>query len=182
MLGVMMLAAVILVPAISAGVAAFLPTRARNRAAGLGGLTALMALLAVAVRFPEVRDGGFLVERIAWVPSLGLDLVLRLDGLSWTFGVLVLGIGALVILYARYYLSPSDPVPRFYAFLLAFIAAMLGIGPLRQPAAARLLLGADVAVLVPAHRLLARSAATPSAGRAWRSRSPAWAVCACSPV
>ena len=127
MLGVMMLAAVILVPAISAGVAAFLPTRARNRAAGLGGLTALMALLAVAVRFPEVRAGGFLVERISWIPSLGLDLVLRLDGLSWTLCVLVLGIGVLVMLYARYYLSPSDPVPRFFAFLLAFMAAMLGI-------------------------------------------------------
>ena len=123
----MMLAAVILVPAISAGVAAFIPTRARNRAAGLGGLTALMALLAVAVRFPEVRAGGFLVERISWIPSLGLDLVLRLDGLSWTLCVLVLGIGLLVMLYARYYLSPSDPVPRFFAFLLAFMAAMLGI-------------------------------------------------------
>lgn len=41
--------------------------------------------------------------------------------------MLVLGIGALVMLYARYYLSPADPVPRFYAFLLAFIGAMPGV-------------------------------------------------------
>lgn len=29
--------------------------------------------------------------------------------------------------YARYYMSPSDPVPRFFSFLLAFMSAMLGI-------------------------------------------------------
>src|SRR4029079_2076948 len=29
--------------------------------------------------------------------------------------------------YARYYMPPSDPVPRFFSFLLAFMGAMLGI-------------------------------------------------------
>ena len=33
----------------------------------------------------------------------------------------------LVVLYARYYMSPADPVPRFFSFLLAFMGAMLGI-------------------------------------------------------
>jgi multicomponent K+:H+ antiporter subunit A len=123
----MRLAALPLLPMVSAVVAALLPARGRNRAAVLAGLTALMGLLGVLLRFPSVRGGGVVVERIIWVPSLGLDLVLRLDGLSWMMCVLVLGIGALVMLYARYYLSPSDPVPRFYAFLLAFMAAMLGV-------------------------------------------------------
>jgi multicomponent K+:H+ antiporter subunit A len=123
----MPLLALLILPGVSAVIAALLPTSARNRAAGLAGLTALAGLVGVALHFPEVRDGGMRVQRIAWVPSLGLDLVLRLDGLSWTFCVLVLGIGALVMLYARYYLSPSDPVGRFFAFLLAFMAAMLGV-------------------------------------------------------
>ena len=35
--------------------------------------------------------------------------------------------GGLVAVYARYYLSPADPVPRFFSFLLAFMGAMLGI-------------------------------------------------------
>jgi multicomponent K+:H+ antiporter subunit A len=30
-------------------------------------------------------------------------------------------------LYARYYMSPEDPVARFYAYLLAFMGAMLGV-------------------------------------------------------
>ena len=60
-------------------------------------------------------------------PSLGLDISLRLDGFSWLFTILVTGIGFLVVLYARYYMSPEDPVPRFFSFFLAFMGAMLGI-------------------------------------------------------
>ena len=30
-------------------------------------------------------------------------------------------------LYARYYMSPQDPVPRFFSFLLAFMGSMLGV-------------------------------------------------------
>ncbi|WP_306802318.1 proton-conducting transporter transmembrane domain-containing protein, partial [Escherichia coli] len=36
-------------------------------------------------------------------------------------------IGTLVVLYARYYMSPADPVPRFFSFFLAFMGAMAGV-------------------------------------------------------
>ena len=61
------------------------------------------------------------------MPSLGLDFVLRMDGFAWLFAGLVSGIGALVVLYARYYMSAEDPVPRFFAFLLAFMGSMTGV-------------------------------------------------------
>jgi len=122
----MPLTALLLLLTIVALVLARLPSGARNGAAAISGAAALVGLLGLGLRFPQVRDGGVAVQRFAWVPSIGLDLALRLDGLTWTLGVLVLGLGALIILYARYYLSPSDPVPRFYAFLVAFMAAMLG--------------------------------------------------------
>lgn len=51
----------------------------------------------------------------------------RLDGFAWLFCMLVLGIGSLVVLYARYYMSASDPVPRFFSFFLAFMGAMMGV-------------------------------------------------------
>ena len=62
-----------------------------------------------------------------WFPALGLSLSLRLDGLSLLFALLILGIGLLVILYARYYLSNEDSAPRFYASLMLFMGSMLGI-------------------------------------------------------
>jgi multicomponent K+:H+ antiporter subunit A len=64
---------------------------------------------------------------VEWLPSLGLDFTLRMDGLAWMLTVLVTGIGVLVVLYARYYMSPDDPVPRFFSYLLGFMGAMLGI-------------------------------------------------------
>ncbi len=35
--------------------------------------------------------------------------------------------GVLVVIYARYYMDPADPVPRFFAFFLAFMGSMLGV-------------------------------------------------------
>src|SRR5690606_12924040 len=63
----------------------------------------------------------------SWLPQLGLDFALRLDGVSLLFGLLIIGIGLLIILYAHYYLSEDDDAGRFYACLLLFMAAMLGI-------------------------------------------------------
>ena len=64
---------------------------------------------------------------VTWIPALNLNLTFRIDGFAWLFVTLVLGIGLLVVLYARYYLSKSDPVPRLYCFLLAFTGAMVGM-------------------------------------------------------
>src|SRR3546814_6904381 len=50
-----------------------------------------------------------------------------MDGLAWMFALLVTGIGLLVMIYARYYMSPDDPVVRFFSFLLGFMGSMLGI-------------------------------------------------------
>ena len=177
----MPLAAVLLLFTMAALVAALLPARARNGVAVIAGASALAGLIGLAIRFPGVRDGGVSVKRIAWVPSLGLELVLRLDGFSWMFCVLVLGIGALVMLYARYYLSPSDPVPRFFAFLLAFMGAMLGVvlsGNLLQLA----FFWELTSLFRSCSSATGTSGRTRSAGRAWRSRSPGWAACACSPA
>jgi len=107
--------------------AATLPTNARNAEAWLSGLVMVAGLAMLAILYPQFENGGRVLSRIDWVPSLELNLIFRIDGFSWLFLVLVQGIGFLVVLYARYYMSSKDPVPRFYAFLLAFNGAMSGI-------------------------------------------------------
>jgi len=76
---------------------------------------------------PYVLDGVILRNRIRWLPELGLDFTLRLDGFAWFMLLLVFGIGLLVVIYARYYLTTKDPVPRFFSYLLAFTGAMTGM-------------------------------------------------------
>jgi len=83
--------------------------------------------LIVIAAYPAVSGGDALRFQMEWIPQLGLDFKLRMDGFAWMFAVLITGIGFLVVVYARYYISEEDPVPRFFSFLLAFMGAMLGI-------------------------------------------------------
>lgn len=123
----MPLAYLVLLPFLGSVIAALLPANARNRESTLAGLIALAGAVQVAMLFPRVAAGEVIRERIAWLPSLGIDIVFRMDGFAWMFSMLVLGVGALVVMYARYYMSPADPVPRFFAFFLAFMGAMTGV-------------------------------------------------------
>jgi len=121
-----LLALIVLLPFLGSLCAAFLPSSARNTEAWLAGLIALACLVLSASLYPQVMDGGVVRAAVPWMPQLGLDLYLRMDGYAWLFAMLVSLMGALVVLYARYYLSPADPVPRFFSFLMAFMGAMLG--------------------------------------------------------
>jgi multicomponent K+:H+ antiporter subunit A len=121
------LAAMLAAPFLGSIAAAFFPANARNREAWLAGAVALAAHAAAWSAYPEMANGQVLRYELAWLPALGLDFALRLDGFAWLFVILVTGIGFLVVLYARYYMSPADPVPRFFSFFLAFMGSMLGV-------------------------------------------------------
>ena len=123
----MSLLLILLLPFVGSAIAALLPTNARNLESSWAALVALAVALPLALLYPQVADGGIVSERVAWLPSLGLDIVVRLDGFAWMFAMLVSGMGLLVVIYARYYLSPDDPAARFYSLLLGFMGAMLGV-------------------------------------------------------
>lgn len=123
----MPLVALVALPFIASVLAALLPSNARNRESTLAGLVALGCAVQVGWLFPSISNGNVIRQQVEWLPALGLDLSFRMDGFAWLFCMLVLGIGALVVLYARYYMSASDPVPRFFSFLLAFMGAMMGV-------------------------------------------------------
>lgn len=123
----MLLLILIIAPFLGSAVAAFLPANARNSEAWLAGLVGVIGLAITLSMLPSISNGEVIRFTAEWLPGQDLNFILRMDGLAWLFSVLILGIFLLVVLYARYYMSPKDPVPRFFAFLLAFMGAMLGI-------------------------------------------------------
>lgn len=127
MAGDTILIVLIVLPFVGSLAAGLLKAGARTTAALLAGTIALVGFGLAIASYPQIADGQIIRYDLAWLPSLGLNIVLRLNGLSWLFTVMVTGIGFLVVLYARYYMSPKDPVPRFFSFFLAFMGAMLGI-------------------------------------------------------
>lgn len=116
-----------LLPWLGAILMAFLPTPARRAAAVLAGAVALAVFALVLAATPAVLAGELPRWSVAWLPALGLDLGFRMDGLAWLFALLISGVGALVVLYAAWYLDKADPAPRFFMFLLLFMGAMLGV-------------------------------------------------------
>ncbi|CAH1652696.1 putative K(+)/H(+) antiporter subunit A/B [Hyphomicrobiales bacterium] len=117
----------IALPFVGSAVAAFFPTNARNAEAWLAGTVALVNLIITILLLPVVRNAQVVRAEYPWLPDYGLNFIARMDGFSWCFSILIFGIGFLVVLYARYYMSPADPAPRFFSFLLAFMGAMTGI-------------------------------------------------------
>jgi multicomponent K+:H+ antiporter subunit A len=99
----------------------------RSTCAALSAAFTALALFGVLQHAPVVMAGQVVAWRMDWLPQVGLALSLRLDGLGLLFAGLILGIGLLIQLYARFYLSITDPMGRFFTFLMLFQGAMLGI-------------------------------------------------------
>jgi multicomponent K+:H+ antiporter subunit A len=118
---------IIALPFVASLAAILLPSDSRAPATWLAGATTFTCLALTLSLYPSVSSGSAVQRRIEWIPSLGLDFTLRMDGFAWIFALLVSGIGLLVVIYTRYYISPDDPVRRFYLFFLAFTGSMLGV-------------------------------------------------------
>ncbi len=88
----------------------------------------VVTLAWLAASIGGVLDGRPVTQSIAWVPQLGLDLDLRLDGFGALVVLLVSGVGLLVLVYARSYFPPAqEGLGRLVGLLTLFAGAMLGV-------------------------------------------------------
>jgi multicomponent Na+:H+ antiporter subunit A len=101
----------------------------------LGARAFIVAALIPAAAFvhaltltPVVLAGKPPFEDYAWIPQLGLHLSMRMDVLSWVLTLIVTGVGALVLLYCRWYFyDDAAEVGQFAGVLLGFAGAMYGL-------------------------------------------------------
>jgi multicomponent K+:H+ antiporter subunit A len=125
--GAVTLALLAAIPFIGALLVAASAGMGRSWNAGIAAAATASALGLLLSLAPGVLAGETVTTRIDWVPALGLNANFFLDPLGLMFAGLILGIGLLIIIYARFYLSDADPMARFLCFLLLFQGAMLGI-------------------------------------------------------
>jgi multicomponent K+:H+ antiporter subunit A len=123
----MSLALIVALPFLGAVLPGLAIRAGRTAAAVATGSVTLLAFLLLLSHAPAVLRGEVIQTRIDWLPALGLNANFFLDGLGLLFAGLILGIGLLIILYARFYLAKSDPMGQFYSYLLLFQGAMVGI-------------------------------------------------------
>lgn len=100
---------------------------AGDRAPYILSLVPLALAIFLALNWTDVEAGNISSYSFNWVSGLDLTASWRLDGLSLTFALLVLGMGVLVLIYARGYMSGESGNGKFYSFLFMFMAAMVGL-------------------------------------------------------
>ena len=110
-------------PAAGAVLVRFAPRATGVLAVGAAVLAAVppLVLLTTAAGGERVRSG------FAWLPGGGLDLALRLDGLSGAMTATVGLVGAVVVVYAAGYFAADARRRSALAGMLAFLAAMQGL-------------------------------------------------------
>jgi len=99
----------------------------RQAVGGVTFMVTLTAFVGLLTNAPAVMAGEVLTAGFDWMPLLGLNVNLMLDGLGFFFALLILGIGLLIIAYGRNYLAREDNMGQFFTYLLLFQGAMVGI-------------------------------------------------------
>ena len=110
------------------------PTSAPDKASSSATVAFIVAISAAALFLyafvsiiESVASGTPWTFTSQWIPRLGVDLALRVDGLSLLFGLLISGIGVLVLMYSYGYFKSHKDHARLQWLLLAFMLAMLGL-------------------------------------------------------
>ena len=121
------IALVAIAPFVAAVLAPLVQRAARPFAGWVLALVPAGLFLLLLTMVEPVIATGAISARIGWIPAFGLDLSFVVDGLSLTFALTISGIGTLIVLYSGAYLKGHSHLGRFFAFLLAFMGAMLGL-------------------------------------------------------
>ncbi|SLN15231.1 monovalent cation/H+ antiporter subunit A [Roseisalinus antarcticus] len=118
---------VVALPFLGALLPGLMNSAGRQACAVVTFMVSLLALIGLLTHLPAVLAGELVTARLDWMPMLGLNVTLMLDGLGFFFACLILGIGLLIIAYARFYLAREDNMGEFFTYLLLFQGAMVGI-------------------------------------------------------
>ncbi len=106
----------------------WLVSRIGARAFYVAAVLPALAFAHAIVLAPAVFAGDIPFEEYRWIPAIDVSLSMRMDVLGWLLTLVVTGVGALVMLYCRWYFrGKTAGVGQFSAVLLGFAGAMYGL-------------------------------------------------------
>ena len=106
------------------------PALHRLKPSWSGGILSVLPLtlfISFTKYITPIRTGNPVIELHQWVPSIGVSFSFYLDGLALIFALLITGIGTFIVYYSGDYLRGHLQLGRYYLYLLAFMASMLGV-------------------------------------------------------
>ncbi len=87
-----------------------------------------IVLFAYLVKFiPTLAAQQTYILKTDWFESVNVSLSFLIDGLSLTFALIVIGVGAIILYYSGGYMHGHRKQGRFYSYLIFFMVSMFGV-------------------------------------------------------
>jgi multicomponent Na+:H+ antiporter subunit A len=99
----------------------------KHRIGWFASLVAFISFLLIINVVPLVIQGESFKASVEWLPSMGIEYSIYVDGLSILFGIIITVIGIIIMSYSNGYMSRKEDLPRYYQWLLLFMGSMLGL-------------------------------------------------------
>jgi NADH-quinone oxidoreductase subunit M len=116
-------------PLVGAALLLILPLKGRDDAvrwiANIFGVLGFLVSLPLWFSFDRAAEGFQFVERAPWIPGIGVQYLLGVDGISALLILLTTLLGAIAILCS--WTAITDRVRQFYVFLLLLQVGMIGV-------------------------------------------------------
>ncbi|MBW6469852.1 MAG: DUF4040 domain-containing protein [Methanosarcinaceae archaeon] len=117
----------IFLPFVFAGLIPFAHKILKQHIGWFAVAVALISFLLIAKVAPIIVNGDTVNGAVPWLPSIGVEFSIYVDGLSLLIGFLASGIGVIIISYSNGYMSQKEDLPRYYKWLLLFMGSMIGM-------------------------------------------------------
>jgi NADH-quinone oxidoreductase subunit M len=98
-----------------------------RRAEKVSVLLVSISTLLLLTRFVDVYSGTLPLELYTWIPTLGVQFGLYVDGLSYSIVLTVALLGFFATIYSYGYMQHEHAKPSYFANLLLFIGGMEGV-------------------------------------------------------
>lgn len=101
---------------------------AKHYRKGFGWILASVPLLLLFAYIGSynLADKKVLIYQYSWIEAFDIGLDFKVDGLSYLFSFLILGIGSLIVLYAWNYMKTYQGKEKMLFIMIVFMASMLG--------------------------------------------------------
>jgi NADH-quinone oxidoreductase subunit M len=123
-----LLSLILFTPLVGALILLFLPSgqeRLLKLWANIAALAGFLVSLPLVLRFDKTADGYQFVEKASWIPSLGVQYYLGIDGISLLLVMLTTLIGVLATLCS--WSAIEHRLKEYYVMMLLLQVGMLGV-------------------------------------------------------
>ncbi|ADI73820.1 NADH/Ubiquinone/plastoquinone (complex I) [Methanohalobium evestigatum Z-7303] len=121
------IALAIFLPFLSAATVPLAQKILRHRVGWFASAMAFVSFLLIAYVAPVVIHGDTFTGAVSWLPSVGVEFSVYIDGLSLLIGLIASGIGIIIMSYSNGYMSHKEDLSRYYQYLLLFMGSMIGM-------------------------------------------------------